>query len=123
MAYGKANELLCGLVKVPTHPANILASLHWKSAGARVKSVSFRVCMKEIPCPLCPSTVSQPAPLLVLPACTKTWPRPSLSLQKQPAVYNRDAVKGSPTCGCALLSLHAVEEGTLQLLYEVTEEK
>lgn len=114
MAYGKGNELLCGLVKVPAHPANILASLHWKSAGVRVKSASSRVCMKEIPCPLCPSTVSQPAPLLVLPACATTWPRPPLSLQKQSAVYNRDAVKGSPTRGCALLSLHSAEEGTLR---------
>lgn len=37
IAYGKGSKLLCGLVKVPTHTGDILASLNWKSAGIRAE--------------------------------------------------------------------------------------
>lgn len=137
MAYGKGNELLRALVKVPTHTANILASLHWKSAGGRVERgvrcvLPSSVCMGETSYPLCPSATSHTVSLLVLQACTMIRPRPFSSLKRQSAVYNRDAMNQpetknplSVTVYCSGWRISFCRKGDFkkQLLYEVTEEK
>lgn len=135
ITYGKGNESLCGLVKVPAHTVNALYCHAFQKCWCqgRIRSElhpSFQCVHEKDHYPLCPSATSHTISPLVLEACTMIWPGPSSSLQRQSAAYNRDAVNQSESKNPLSVTANSLGwfnsvagDFEKQSLHEVTEEK